>query len=133
MLSSLPGTAISQIKIDGVQHEFSCIPGVKEDVTEIVLNIKDLAIRNNSTDDEPKKAYIDFSGEGTVTGADIEVDQDIEIVNPDQVIATLSGGADCRDDHHEWPGLCERRKGKTGRHADRHDRCGCDLYAGGAR
>ena len=96
MLSSLPGTAISQIKIDGVQHEFSCIPGVKEDVTEIVLNIKDLAIRNNSTDDEPKKAYIDFSGEGTVTGADIEVDQDIEIVNPDQVIATLSGGADCR-------------------------------------
>ena len=96
MLSSLPGTAVSQVKIDGVLHEFSCIPGVKEDVTEIILNIKNLAIRNSSSTDEPKTAYIEFSSEGTVTGADIDVDSDIEIINPDQVIATLNGGADSK-------------------------------------
>ena len=96
MLSSLPGTAVSQVKIEGVLHEFSSIPGVKEDVTEIILNIKNLAIRNNSTSDEIKTAYIDFSGEGEVTAADIQVDQDIEIINLDQHIATLNGGADCR-------------------------------------
>ena len=89
MLSSLPGSAVSQIKIAGVLHEFTTIPGVKEDVTEIVMNIKNLAIRNNSATDEPKLAYIDFSGEGTITAADIQTDQDIEIVNPDLVIATL--------------------------------------------
>ena len=92
MLSSLPGAAVSQIKISGVLHEFTTIPGVKEDVTEIVMNIKDLAIRNNSTTDEPKIAYIDYAGEGVVTAADIQVDQDIEIVNPDLVIATLDNG-----------------------------------------
>ena len=96
MLSSLPGSAVSQVKIDGVLHEFSCIPGVKEDVTEIILNIKNLAIKNNSGTEEPKAAYIEFSSEGRVTGADIDVDQDIEIVNPDQVIATLNGGQDCK-------------------------------------
>ena len=96
MLSSLPGSAVSQVKIDGVVHEFSCIPGVKEDVTEIILNIKNLAIRNSSTTDDPKTAYIEVSSEGPVTGADIDVDQDIEIVNPDQVIATLNGGSDCK-------------------------------------
>ena len=62
MLSSLPGAAVSQIKIDGVQHEFSTIPGVKEDVTEIVMNIKSLAIRNTSETDEPKTAYIEYEG-----------------------------------------------------------------------
>ncbi len=91
MLSSLPGTAVSRIKIDGVVHEFSSIPGVKEDVTEIVMNVKELAIKNNSSDDEPKTAYIEASGEGIIRGSDIKVDQDIEIMNPDQVIATLSG------------------------------------------
>lgn len=96
MLSSLPGSAVSQIKIDGVLHEFSSIPGVKEDVTEIVMNIKSLEIRNNSETDEPKIAYIEHDGEGVVTAADIQVDQDIEIMNPDQVIAHLSGGEDCR-------------------------------------
>ena len=64
MLSSLPGAAVSQVKIAGVLHEFTTIPGVKEDVTEIVMNIKELAIRNNSQTNEPKIAYIDFSGEG---------------------------------------------------------------------
>lgn len=97
MLSSLPGSAISSVKIDGVLHEFSSIPGVKEDVTEIIMNLKSLAIRNASDSDEPKTAYIQFEGEGVVTGADIETgDPDIEIVNPDQVIATLSGGKDCK-------------------------------------
>lgn len=96
MLSSLPGSAVSQVKIEGVLHEFSCIPGVKEDVTEIILNLKSLAIRNHNTSDEPKTAYIDCSKEGVVTGADIEADQDIEIVNPDQVIAHLNGGSDCK-------------------------------------
>lgn len=91
MLSSLPGAAVSQIKIDGVQHEFSTIPGVKEDVTEIVMNIKSLAIRNTSETDEPKTAYIEYEGEGVVRASDIQCDQDITIMNPDQVIATLSG------------------------------------------
>ena len=96
MLSSLPGAAVSQVKIDGVLHEFSSIPGVKEDVTEIVMNLKNLAIKNLSDSNEPKTAYIEFEGEGVVTGADIQVDQDLEILNPDQVIATLNGGADCK-------------------------------------
>lgn len=91
MLSSLPGTAVDRIKIDGVVHEFSSIPGVKEDVTEIVMNVKELAIKNSSSDDQPKTAYIEASGDGIVRASDIRVDQDIEIMNPDQVIATLSG------------------------------------------
>ena len=96
MLSSLPGAAVSQVKIDGVLHEFSSIPGVKEDVTEIIMNLKSLAIKNTSESDEPKTAYIEFEGEGVVTAADIQVDQDIEIMNPETVIATLNGGADSK-------------------------------------
>ena len=88
MLSSLPGAAVSQIKIEGVLHEFSSIPGVKEDVSEIIMNIKSLAIKNNN---EAKTAYIEFEGEGVVRASDIQCDQDIEILNPDLVIATLSG------------------------------------------
>ena len=91
MLSSLPGSAVSYVKIKGVLHEFSSIPGVKEDVTEIIMNIKELAIKNNSSSNEPKQAYIEYVGEGVVTAADINVDSDIEILNPDLVIATLSG------------------------------------------
>ena len=91
MLSSLPGAAVSQIKIEGVLHEFSSIPGVKEDVTEIIMNIKSLAIQNNSETNEAKTAYIEFEGEGVVHASDIQADQDIEILNPDLVIATLSG------------------------------------------
>jgi len=91
MLSSLPGAAVSQVKIEGVDHEFSSIPGVKEDVTEIIMNIKSLSIKNSSETNEPKTAYIDYEGEGVVRASDIHVDQDIEILNPDLVIATLSG------------------------------------------
>ncbi|MBQ7839032.1 MAG: DNA-directed RNA polymerase subunit alpha [Lachnospiraceae bacterium] len=96
MLSSLPGAAVSQVKIEGVLHEFSSIPGVKEDVTEIIMNIKSLAIKNNSETNEPKTAYIEFEGEGVVRASDIQVDQDIEILNPDLVIATLSGGKESK-------------------------------------
>ncbi|MCR5254655.1 MAG: DNA-directed RNA polymerase subunit alpha [Acetatifactor sp.] len=91
MLSSLPGAAVSQVKIEGVLHEFSSIPGVKEDVTEIIMNIKGLAIKNNSETNEAKTAYIEYEGEGVVRASDIQADQDIEILNPDLVIATLSG------------------------------------------
>ena len=66
MLSSLPGAAVSQVKIEGVLHEFSSIPGVKEDVTEIIMNIKSLAIKNDSESNEPKTAFIDYEGEGVV-------------------------------------------------------------------
>ena len=96
MLSSLPGAAVSQVKIDGVLHEFSSIPGVKEDVTEIIMNVKSLAIRNTSDSEEAKVAYIDFEGEGIVTAAEIQCDPDIEILNPDVVIAHLNGGADSK-------------------------------------
>ena len=96
MLSSLPGAAVSQVKIEGVLHEFSSIPGVKEDVTEIIMNIKSLAIRNTSSTNEPKTAYIEFEGEGLVTAGDIQVDQDIEILNPELPIATLNGGANSK-------------------------------------
>ena len=88
MLSSLPGAAVSQVKIDGVLHEFSSIPGV--------MNIKNLAIRDNSTSNEAKVAYIEFEGEGVVTAADIHVDGDVQIMNPELVIAHLNGGPDCR-------------------------------------
>ena len=96
MLSSLPGAAVSQVKIEGVLHEFSSIPGVKEDVPEIIMNIKSLAIKNNSETNEPKTAYIEFEGEGVVRASDIQADQDIEILNPDLVIATLSGGKESK-------------------------------------
>ncbi len=96
MLSSLPGVAVYQIRIDGVLHEFSSIPGVKEDVTEIIMNLKNLAIKSNTDISDTTTAYIEASGECVVTAADIHTDSDIEILNKDQVIATLSGGSDCK-------------------------------------
>ncbi|MCR5785680.1 MAG: DNA-directed RNA polymerase subunit alpha [Eubacterium sp.] len=96
MLSSLPGSAVSRVKIDGVLHEFSSIPGVKEDVTEIIMNLKKLAIQNTSSSNEPKTAYIEVEGQGVVTAADIQADSDIKIINKDLVIATLNGGADSK-------------------------------------
>ena len=87
LLSSLPGIAVTSIKIAGVQHEFSTIPGVKEDVTEIVLNVKSIIAKLHSTG--PKTIYLDASGEGVVTAGDIKPDAEVEILNPDQVIATL--------------------------------------------
>ena len=96
LLSSLPGLAVSSVKIDGVLHEFSVIPGVKEDVTEIFLNLKNVAIRSDSDSIEPRVAYIDVTGEGPVLAKDIKLDHDIEVVNPDLHIATLNGGPEAR-------------------------------------
>ncbi|NLK97804.1 DNA-directed RNA polymerase subunit alpha [Defluviitalea saccharophila] len=96
LLSSLPGAAVSSVKIENVLHEFSTIPGVKEDVTEIILNIKNLDIKSLSDSNDTKIAYIEAEGEGVVTAADIKVDSDIEILNPDLHIATLSGGPDSK-------------------------------------
>lgn len=93
MLSSLPGAAVCNVKIAGIKHELSPIPGVKEDVTEIIMNIKSLAIRDDSEGDELKIARIDVDKKGVVTAADIQVDSDITIANPEQVIATLNEGS----------------------------------------
>ena len=91
MLSSLPGSAISSIKIDGVLHEFQTIDGVYEDVTTIILNLKGVVFKNHSN--EPKVVRIHATKEGEVTAGDIEHDPDIEVINKDKVIAHLSKGA----------------------------------------
>lgn len=91
LLSSLPGTAVTAIKIDGVQHEFSVIPGVKEDVTEIVLNVKGIIARLFSQGE--KTVFIEASTPGEITAGDIRSDSEIEIVNPDLHIATLMEGS----------------------------------------
>ena len=87
LLSSLPGTACTSIKIAGIQHEFSTIPGVKEDVTEIVLNVKSIIARLYS--EGAKTVYVEASVEGVVTAGDIKADAEVEILNPEQPIATL--------------------------------------------
>lgn len=89
LLSSLPGAAVTSIKIDGVLHEFSTVPGVAEDVTEIILNMKGLRLKLYS--DEAKTLYIDYEGEGEIKAGDIKMDADVEILNPDLHIATISG------------------------------------------
>jgi len=91
LLSSLPGTAATSIKIDGVQHEFSTIPGVKEDVTEIVLNVKQITAKLHT--EGKKMAVIEAVGPGLVTAGDIKCDSEMEILNPELPIATLSDGA----------------------------------------
>ena len=93
MLSSLPGAAVTAVKIDGVKHEFDTIPGVVEDVADIILNLKDLIIKMEE-ESEPQKIRIDVSGEKTVTADDFTVSGNVEILNPDLHIATLSGEAD---------------------------------------
>lgn len=89
LLSSLPGVAVTSIKIDGVLHEFSTVPGVIEDVTEIILNVKNLSLKLFS--DGPKIVYIDADGEGPITAGDIKTDADVEVLNPDLHICTLNG------------------------------------------
>jgi DNA-directed RNA polymerase subunit alpha len=89
LLSSLPGVAVTSIKIDGVLHEFSTVPGVIEDVTEIILNVKNISMKLFS--DGPKIVYIDADGEGPVKAGDIKADSDVEILNPDLHICTLNG------------------------------------------
>ncbi len=91
LLSSLPGVAVTSIKIDGILHEFSTIPGVKEDVTEIVLNIKNLILKING--DGPKVVYIEAEGPGEITAGSIKCDSEVEILRPEIHIATLGEGA----------------------------------------
>jgi len=91
LLSSLPGTAVTTVKIAGIQHEFSTIPGIKEDVTEIILNIKGIVARLHAQ--RTKTVYIEASGEGVVTAGDIKADGEVEILNPELHIATLSADA----------------------------------------
>ncbi len=91
LLSSLPGVAVTSVHIDGVQHEFSTVPGVKEDVTELVLNFKELVTKLYS--DQPKQVFIDAHGPCEVTAADIKADDEVEIINPELHIATLNDGA----------------------------------------
>ena len=91
LLNSLPGVAATSVRIEGVQHEFSTVPGVKEDVAELILNIKLLSAKLYS--EHPKTVSIDAYGPCEVTAADIKVDDEVEIVNPELHIATLSDGA----------------------------------------
>ena len=91
LLSSIPGAAVTSIRLDGIQHEFSTVPGVKEDVVEIVLNIKNLVV--SSEHDEPITAYLRKKGAGQVTAADISAPAGVEIHNPELVIATLNDSA----------------------------------------
>ena len=91
LLSSLPGVAVTSIKIDGVLHEFSTIPGVKEDVTEIILNLKNVILKIHG--EGPKTVYIDASGEGDVVAGDIKCDSEVEIINTDCHICTLDKDA----------------------------------------
>ncbi|MFM9116600.1 MAG: DNA-directed RNA polymerase subunit alpha [Planctomycetota bacterium] len=88
LLSSLEGSAVTQIKIRGAQHEFTTIPGVLEDVTEIVLNVKSLVVKNHS--DSTRVITIEKSEVGQITGADVQADADVEVINKDHVIATLT-------------------------------------------
>ncbi len=91
LLSSLPGYAITSVKIDGVLHEFSTVPGVREDVTEIILNLKNVILKIHG--DGPKTVYIDASGEGEVLAGDIKCDSEVEIINSDYHICTLDKDA----------------------------------------
>ena len=90
MLSSMPGSAIVAVKIDGVMHEFQTMEGIVEDVTTIVLNLKNIVVKNNSSEEKVLKLYSDK--EGVVTAGDIETDPEVEIINKDQVIATIAKG-----------------------------------------
>ena len=88
LLSSLEGSAVTQIKIRGAQHEFTTIPGVLEDVTDIVLNVKALVVKNHS--DSTRVITVEKSEPGVITGADVQTDSDVEVINKDHVIATLT-------------------------------------------
>ncbi len=104
LLSSLPGVAVSSVHIEGVQHEFSTVPGVKEDVTEIILNLKGLAVKMFT--DNPKQVVIDVKGPCVLTAGDIKVDDEVEIINPEMHIATLN-----EDAHLQMQLMLEKGRG----------------------
>ncbi|GAA6237836.1 MULTISPECIES: DNA-directed RNA polymerase subunit alpha [Apilactobacillus] len=93
LLSSLPGAAVTSIQIDNVLHEFSTVPGVVEDVTQIILNIKKLSLKLESSDDEEKSMEINVTGPAQVTAGDIQADSDVTVLNPELHIATVADGA----------------------------------------
>jgi len=93
LLSSLEGAAATSIRIDGAQHEFTTIDGIREDVTDIILNVKDLVFRDTGIGDGSAEAYLSVEGPAVVTGADLQVPNEFELVNPDRVLATLNEGA----------------------------------------
>lgn len=104
LLSSLPGYAITSVKIDGVLHEFTTIPGVKEDVTEIVLNLKNVILKIHG--DGPKTIYIDANGDEEITAGSIKTDSEVEILNPELHIATLNSDA-----HVSMELTCDKGRG----------------------
>ena len=129
LLSSLPGTAVTSIKIAGVQHEFSTIPGVKEDVTEIVLNVKGIIAKLHS--EGVKTVYIEMNGECEVTAGDIKADGEVEILNPDHHIATLGPDASLNMELTlSRPGLCPCRPEQAGPDGHRPDPGGLHLHSG---
>ena len=101
LLSSLEGAAITSVKIDGAQHEFATLPGVVEDVTDIVLNLKKIKFKLDGQDHEPKKLSLTVNKEGEVTAGDIQTIQDFEVVNPKQLICTLD-----RKTNSTWNSKC---------------------------
>ena len=115
LLSSLPGAAITSVKIDGAAHEFTTIPNVVEDVPEIIVNLK--MVRIKIVDDEPKTLRINFQGEGEVTAANIETDGSVEILNPDLHIArwTSNNGNDSKS----WQRIQQCRKEQNTGYANR--------------
>ena len=122
LLSSLQGAAVTAVQIDGVLHEFSSIPGVREDVTDIVLNIKEIAIKMDG--DDPKRMVVRKQGPGVVTAGDIQTVGDIEILNPDHVICTLDEGAELRMELH-----CTTGKGYVPADQNRPDDAPIGLIA----
>ena len=104
LLSSLPGYAITSVKIDGILHEFSTIPGVKEDVTEIILNLKNVILKIHG--DGPKTIYIDANGDDEITAGSIKTDSEVEILNPELHIATLNSDA-----HVSMELTCDKGRG----------------------
>ncbi len=91
LLSSIPGAAVTSVQIEGVRHQFDTIPGVVEDVTEIIMNLKDLVLRVHA--EEPQRLSLEVEGEGKVTGADLQLPADVDLLNPDVHIATLDSRA----------------------------------------
>lgn len=103
LLTSVPGTGLVKVKIDGVLHEFTTVPGVKEDVTKIILNLKKLELRAHT--DEIKTIELDVEGPAIVTAADLKADADVEVLNPDQYICTIAQGGHL----HMWIDVCNGR------------------------
>ena len=133
LLSSLQGAAVQSVHIDGVLHEFSSIPGVREDVTDIVLNIKDIAIKMQG--EGPKRMVVKKQGPGTVTAGDIQTVGDIVVLNPgSRAVHARRGRRDPHGVHGQYrQGLCPDRAQPAGRRSDRFDPRGQPLFARYAR